>query len=65
MKGTIKVDVLDEDNYDTVTELMVDVESDIFNISMKGLKVMSGMWSGNLQKVFQRALEIWKVEKKE
>ena len=63
MQETIKFAVLDDHNYDTVAELMVDTENDVFSISMKGLKVMSGDYSGNLRQVFQRALEIWKVEK--
>ena len=65
MRETIKFKVLDNHNLDTVAELIVDTESDIFSISMKGLEVMSGMWSSNLQQVFQRALEMWKVEEKE
>lgn len=65
MEEIIKFPVLDNHNCDTAAELMIDTENDVFSISMKGLEVMSGDWSDNLQKVFQRALEMWKIEEEE
>jgi len=49
---------------DIGVELMVDTEIDVFEISVAGEVIMSGLWSSNLRKVFQRALEIWKAKEK-
>ena len=66
MKEIIRFEVVDKDGEDTEAELMVDTESNVFELSiLKGVefeKVFSGDWSGNMQEVLQRALRIWKVE---
>ena len=62
MEETITFKIVDQSGADTRAELMVNPETDVFEFSVAGEEVMSGMWSSNLQKVFQRALEIWKVE---
>jgi len=61
MKEAIRFEVMDNSEEDTNAELMVDVENDVFEISVAGKEVMSGDWSRNLQKVLERALEMWKV----
>ncbi|MBC8489903.1 MAG: hypothetical protein H8D45_28130 [Bacteroidetes bacterium] len=63
MKEAIRFEVTDNSGEDTNAELMVDVENDVFEISVAGKGVMSGDWSRNLQKVLERALEVWKVGK--
>lgn len=62
MNEIIRFKIIDSEGRDSEAELVVDTDTDIFGISIVREEVMSGMWSGNLQKVFQRALEMWKVE---
>ena len=62
MRETIEFKVEDKSGGDTKAELIVDTEIDVFEFSMVNKTIMSGMWSENLQRVFQRALEIWKVD---
>ena len=63
MEEIIRFKAIDQSGEDTIAELMVNTETDVFEILIAGEKVMSGMWSGNLQKVFQRALCLWIREK--
>ena len=63
MEEIIRFKVLDQSGEDTIAELMVNTETDVFEILIAGEIVMSGMWLGDLQKVFQRALYLWNVEK--
>ena len=62
MNEIIRFKIIDSEGRDSEAELVVDTDTDIFGISIVREEVMSGMWSSNLQKVFQRALEMWKVE---
>ena len=64
MNEIIRFKIIDSEGRDSEAELVVDTNTDIFGISIVREEVMSGMWSSNLQKVFQRALEMWKVESK-
>ena len=65
MNEIIRFKIIDSEGRDSEAELVVDTDTDIFGISIVHEEVMSGMWSSNLRKVFQRALEIWKVEEKD
>ena len=62
MNEIIRFKIIDSEGRDSEAELVVDTDTDIFGISIVREEVMSGMWSSNLQKVFQRALEMWKAE---
>jgi hypothetical protein len=64
MDEIIRFKIIDGD-VDSHAELMVNTETDIFELSVSGRGVvMSGMWSSNLQQVFKRALEMWKMGNK-
>ena len=65
MEEALKFEVIDCDNQDTKAELMVDIEDDVFVLSMAGEKVMSGDWSRNLQRICERALSLWKEKEDE
>ena len=65
MEEALKFEVIDNNDQDTKVELMVDIEDDVFVISIAGEKIMSDDWSRNLQIVFERALSLWKEKESE
>ena len=65
MEEALKFEVIDNNDQDTKVELMVDIEDDVFVISIAGEKIMPDDWSRNLQIVFERALSLWKEKESE